>query len=67
MPESKPRANWTATPSQVLANLKKNYGDDLTTEFVVNPAVAWRDANSRRKRRLGQHVRNRLERLQQQL
>ncbi|HEY2102316.1 MAG TPA: F0F1 ATP synthase subunit delta [Chthoniobacterales bacterium] len=63
----------TATPlnsnvgSQIVGNLKKRYGTDLTSEFVVNPALL-----GGMKIRVGSDVwdssvRNRLERLQQQL
>lgn len=63
----------TATPlnsnvgSQIVDNLKKRYGTDLTSEFIVNPALL-----GGIKIRVGSDVwdssvRNRLERLQQQL
>src|SRR5262245_48960044 len=29
----------SATSSELVSNLKKKYGSDLTTEFVVNPEV----------------------------
>jgi F-type H+-transporting ATPase subunit delta len=53
--------------SKVIENLKKRYGDDLTTEFVVNPQLL-----GGMRIRVGSDVwdgtvRNRLERLQQQL
>jgi F-type H+-transporting ATPase subunit delta len=53
--------------SKVIENLKKRYGDDLTTEFVVNPRLL-----GGMRIRVGSDVwdgtvRNRLERLQQQL
>jgi F-type H+-transporting ATPase subunit delta len=53
--------------SKVTENLKKRYGDDLTTEFVVNPQLL-----GGMRIRVGSDVwdgtvRNRLERLQQQL
>ena len=53
--------------SKVLENLKKRYGDDLVTEFVVNPQLL-----GGMRIRIGSDVwdgtvRNRLERLQQQL
>ena len=53
--------------SKVIANLKKKYGNDLTTEFVVNPQLL-----GGMRIRVGSDVwdgtvRNRLERLQQQL
>jgi F-type H+-transporting ATPase subunit delta len=56
-----------ATQSEVVANLKKKYGSDLTPEFVVNP-----DLLGGMRIRVGSDVwdgsvRNRLERLQQQL
>ena len=55
------------TSSKVIANLKKKYGNDLTTEFVVNPQLL-----GGMRIRVGSDVwdgtvRNRLERLQQQL
>ena len=53
--------------SKVIENLKKRYGDDLTTEFVVNPELL-----GGMRIRVGSDVwdgtvRNRLELLQQQL
>jgi F-type H+-transporting ATPase subunit delta len=53
--------------SKVIENLKKRYGDDLVTEFVVNPQLL-----GGMRIRVGSDVwdgtvRNRLERLQQQL
>ena len=53
--------------SNVIENLKKRYGDDLVTEFVVNPQLL-----GGMRIRVGSDVwdgtvRNRLERLQQQL
>jgi F-type H+-transporting ATPase subunit delta len=53
--------------SKVIENLKKRYGDDLTTEFVVNPQLL-----GGMRIRVGSDVwdgtvRNRLKRLQQQL
>ncbi len=53
--------------STLIANLKKRYGNDLTTEFVVNPQVL-----GGMRIRVGSDVwdgtvRNRLEQLQQQL
>jgi F-type H+-transporting ATPase subunit delta len=53
--------------SKVIENLKKRYGEDLTTEFVVNPQLL-----GGMRIRVGSDVwdgtvRNRLERLQQQL
>jgi F-type H+-transporting ATPase subunit delta len=55
------------TSSRLVANLKKKYGSDLTTEFVVNP-----DLLGGMRIRVGSDVwdgtvRNRLERLQQEL
>ena len=56
-----------ATISELATNLKKKYGSDLTTEFVVNPELL-----GGMRIRVGSDVwdgtvRNRLERLQQQL
>jgi F-type H+-transporting ATPase subunit delta len=53
--------------SKVIENLKKKYGNDLTTEFVVNPQLL-----GGMRIRVGSDVwdgtvRNRLELLQQQL
>ena len=53
--------------SKVIENLKKKYGNDLTTEFVVNPQLL-----GGMRIRVGSDVwdgtvRNRLERLRQQL
>jgi F-type H+-transporting ATPase subunit delta len=53
--------------SRLVANLKKKYGADLTTEFVVNPRLL-----GGMRIRVGSDVwdgsvRNRLERLEQQL
>ena len=55
------------TSSKLVANLKNKYGNDLTTEFVVNPQLL-----GGMRIRVGSDVwdgtvRNRLERLQQQL
>ena len=55
------------TGSTLVANLKKKYGSDLTTEFVVNPQLL-----GGMRIRVGSYVwdgtvRNRLEQLQQQL
>ncbi len=55
------------TSSRLVANLKKKYGSDLTAEFVVNPHLL-----GGMRVRVGSDVwdgsvRNRLERLQQQL
>jgi F-type H+-transporting ATPase subunit delta len=57
----------SATSSELVTNLKKKYGNDLTTEFVVNP-----DLLGGMRIRVGSDVwdgtvRNRLERLQQEL
>jgi F-type H+-transporting ATPase subunit delta len=57
----------SATSSELIANLKKKYGSDLTTEFIVNPQLV-----GGMRIRVGSDVwdgtvRNRLERLQQQL
>src|SRR5437867_7203918 len=56
-----------ATSSELVANLKKKYGGDLTTEFVVNPKLL-----GGMRIRVGSDVwdgtvRNRLQRLQQEL
>ena len=56
-----------ATQLDVVSNLKKRYGSDLTPEFVVNPEVL-----GGMRIKVGSDVwdgtvRNRLERLQQQL
>src|SRR6266498_2227636 len=58
---------YSATTSELVANLKKKYGSDLTTEFVVNP-----DLLGGMRIRVGSDVcdgtvRNRLKRLQQEL
>jgi F-type H+-transporting ATPase subunit delta len=55
------------TRSKIVANLKKKYGNDLTTEFVINPALL-----GGVRIRVGSDVwdgsvRNRLQRLQEQL
>ena len=55
------------TSSRLVANLKKKYGGDLTTEFVVNPQLL-----GGMRIRVGSDVwdgsvRDRLERLEQQL
>ncbi len=57
----------SATSSELVANLKKKYGSDLTTEFVVNPQLL-----GGMRIRVGSDVwdgtiRSRLERLQQEL
>ena len=57
----------SVTTSELVANLKKKYGSDLTTEFVVNP-----DLLGGMRIRVGNDVwdgtvRNRLERLQREL
>ena len=55
------------TSSRLVANLKKKYGGDLTTEFVVNPQLL----GGMRIRVVSDvwdgSVRDRLERLEQQL
>ena len=56
-----------ATQSEVVTNLKKRYGSDLSPEFVVNPELL-----GGMRIRVGSDVwdgsvRNRLEQLQQQL
>jgi F-type H+-transporting ATPase subunit delta len=56
-----------ATRAKILATLKKKYGNDLTTEFVNNPELL-----GGMRIRVGSDVwdgsvRNRLQRLQQQL
>jgi F-type H+-transporting ATPase subunit delta len=56
-----------ATQSEVVTNLKKKYGSDLAPEFVVNPELL-----GGMRIRVGNDVwdgsvRNRLERLRQQL
>jgi F-type H+-transporting ATPase subunit delta len=56
-----------ATQSELLDNLRKNYGSDLNAEFVVNPQLL-----GGMRIRVGSDVwdgtvRGRLERLQQQL
>ena len=61
-------AKWIRqTTSELVANLKKKYGSDLTTEFAVNPSLL-----GGMRIRVGSDVwdgtvRNRLERLQQEL
>ncbi len=55
------------TSSKVIENLKKKYGNDLSTEYVVNPRLL-----GGMRIRIGSDVwdgtvRNRLEQLQQQL
>ena len=57
----------SVTQSEVVDNLKKRYGSDLTPEFVVNPELL-----GGMRVRVGNDVwdgsvRNRLEQLQQQL
>ena len=57
----------SATSSELVANLKKKYGNDLTAEFVVDPQLL-----GGMRVRVGSDVwdgsvRNRLERLQQEL
>ena len=56
-----------ASKTEIVASLKKKYGDDLTTEFLINPQLL-----GGMRIRVGSDVwdgtvRNRLERLQQQL
>ena len=56
-----------ATREQIVSNLKKKYGDDLTSEFAIDPALL-----GGVRIRVGSDVwdgsvRNRLQRLQQQL
>ena len=57
----------STTSSELVSNLKKKYGNDLTTQFVVNPELL-----GGMRIRVGSDVwdgtvRNRLERLQQEL
>jgi F-type H+-transporting ATPase subunit delta len=57
----------STTSSELVANLKKKYGNDLTADFVVNPELL-----GGMRIRVGSDVwdgtvRNRLERLQQEL
>ena len=57
----------SASSSQLVANLKRKYGNDLMTEFIVNPQLL-----GGMRIRVGSDVwdgtvRNRLERLQQEL
>jgi F-type H+-transporting ATPase subunit delta len=57
----------SATSSELVTNLKKKYGNDLTTQFVVNPELL-----GGMRIRVGSDVwdgtvRNRLERLQKEL
>ena len=57
----------STTSSELVSNLKKKYGNDLTTEFLVNPELL-----GGMRIRVGSDVwdgtvRNRLERLQQEL
>jgi F-type H+-transporting ATPase subunit delta len=56
-----------AIQSEVLGNLKKKYGNDVTAEFIINPELL-----GGMRIRVGSDVwdgtvRNRLERLEQQL
>jgi F-type H+-transporting ATPase subunit delta len=56
-----------STRAKIVANLKKKYGSDLTTEFAVNPALL-----GGARIRVGSDVwdgsvRNRLQRLEQEL
>jgi len=58
---------YSAIRSEILANLKKKYSNDLTAEFVINPQLL-----GGMRIRVGSDVwdgtvRGRLERLQQQL
>ncbi len=68
MRESRARPHSIAESSaRILKNLKSKYGNDLTTEFVVNPELL-----GGMRVRVGSDVwdgsvRNRLERLKQQL
>ena len=57
----------SATSSELVSNLKKKYGSDLTTEVIVNPELL-----GGMRIRVGSDVwdgtvRNRLDRLQQEL
>ena len=57
----------SATSSELVSNLKRKYGSDLTTEVIVNPELL-----GGMRIRVGSDVwdgtvRNRLERLQQEL
>src|SRR5881392_4356927 len=57
----------STTSSELVANLKKKYGSDLTAEFIVNPELL-----GGMRVRVGSDVwdgtvRNRLEQLQQEL
>jgi F-type H+-transporting ATPase subunit delta len=57
----------SATSSELAANLREKYGSDLTTEFLINPELL-----GGMRIRVGSDVwdgtvRNRLERLQQEL
>ena len=57
----------STTSSELVANLKKKYGNDLTAEFIVNPGLL-----GGMRVRVGSDVwdgtvRNRLERLERQL
>ena len=57
----------SATSLELVSNLKKKYGSDLTAEFIVNPELL-----GGMRIRVGSDVwdgtvRNRLERLQQEL
>ena len=53
--------------SELVANLKRKYGGDLTTEFVVNPQLLGGLRISVGSDVWDGTVRNRLERLQQEL
>ena len=56
-----------ATQSEVIANLKRRYGNDLKTEFVVSPELLGGMRIRVSNDVWDGSVRNRLERLQQQL
>jgi F-type H+-transporting ATPase subunit delta len=57
----------SATNSELVANLKKKYGGELTTQFVVNPALLGGMRIRVGSDVLDGTVRNRLERLQREL
>jgi F-type H+-transporting ATPase subunit delta len=57
----------TNAGSQIVDNLKKRYGTDLTSEFIVNPALLGGVRIRAGSDVWDSSVRNRLERLQQQL
>jgi len=56
-----------ATQSEVVSNLKKKYGSDLTPQFVINPELLGGMRIQVGNDVWDGSVRNRLERLQQQL